>query len=180
MSEIELTHHFDRMNTVVSELLKGNNPTQIAAITGFKRAEVVELVDEWKSVAHNDTAARERAKEAISGADRHYAMLIKEAWKTVEDADTQGQLNVKATALKLIADIEGKRIGMLQEVGLLDNAELATQIADTERKQDILVKILKEVTATCPKCKMEVAKRLSQITGIVEPVIIDAEVVSGS
>jgi hypothetical protein len=180
MSDIELTHHFDRMNTVVSELLKGNNPTQIAAITGFKRAEVVELVDEWKSVAHNDTAARERAKEAISGADRHYAMLIKEAWKTVEDADTQGQLNVKATALKLIADIEGKRIGMLQEVGLLDNAELATQIADTERKQDILVKILKEVTATCPKCKMEVAKRLSQITGIVEPVIIDAEVVSGS
>ena len=180
MSDIELTHHFDRMNTVVSELLKGNNPTQIAALTGFKRAEVVELVDEWKSIAHNDTAARERAKEAISGADRHYAMLIKEAWKTVEDADTQGQLNVKATALKLIADIEGKRIGMLQEVGLLDNAELATQIADTERKQDILVKILKEVTATCPKCKMEVAKRLSQITGIVEPVIIDAEVVSGS
>ena len=180
MSDIELTHHFDRMNTVVSELLKGNNPTQIAAITGFKRAEVVELVDEWKSVAHNDTAARERAKEAISGADRHYAMLIKEAWKTVEDADTQGQLNVKATALKLIADIEGKRIGMLQEVGLLDNAELATQIADTERKEDILVKILKEVTATCPKCKMEVAKRLSQITGIVEPVILDAEVVSGS
>lgn len=178
--EIELVDHFDRMNTVVSELLKGNNATQIAAITGFKRAEVVELVDEWKSVAHNDTAARERAKEAISGADRHYAMLIKEAWKTAEDADTQGQLNVKATALKLIADIEGKRIGMLQEVGLLDNAELATQIADTERKQDILVKILKEVTATCPKCKMEVAKRLSQITGIVEPVIIDAEVTNGS
>jgi hypothetical protein len=180
MSDIELTHHFDRMNTVVSELLKGNNPTQIAAITGFKRAEVVELVDEWKTVAHNDTAARDRAKEAISGADRHYAMLIKEAWKTVEDADTQGQLNVKSGALKLIADIEGKRIGMLQEVGLLDNAELATQIAETEKKQDILVKILKEVTATCPKCKMEVAKRLSQITGVVEPVIIDAEVTSGS
>jgi hypothetical protein len=180
MSDIELTHHFDRMNTVVSELLKGNNPTQIATITGFKRAEVVELIDEWKTVAHNDTAARDRAKEAISGADRHYAMLIKEAWKTVEDADTQGQLNVKSGALKLIADIEGKRIGMLQEVGLLDNAELATQIAETEKKQDILVKILKEVTATCPKCKMEVAKRLSQITGVVEPVIIDAEVTSGS
>ena len=69
---------------------------------------------------------------------------------------------------------------MLQEIGLLDNAELATQIADTERKQDILVKILKEVTATCPKCKMEVAKRLSQITGIVEPVVIDQEESSGS
>jgi uncharacterized protein (DUF885 family) len=180
MSEIELTHHFDRMNTVVSELLKGSNPTQIAVITGYKRAEVVELIDEWKSVVHNDTAARDRAKEAISGADQHYAMLIKEAWKTVEDADQAGQLNVKATALKLIADIEGKRIGMLQEIGLLDNAELATQIAETEKKQDILVKILKEVTASCPKCKMEVAKRLSQITGIVEAVIIDQEGSSGS
>ncbi|NCV08367.1 MAG: hypothetical protein EB013_07345 [Actinobacteria bacterium] len=178
--DIELADHYDRMNKVVSELLKGNNPTQIATLTGFKRAEVLEYIEEWKQVVRSDSGARERAKEAISGADQHYAMLIKEAWKTVEDADGAGQLNVKATALKLIADIEGKRIGMLQEVGLLDNAELATQLAETERKQDILVKILKEVTATCPKCKMEVAKRLSQITGIVEPVVIDAEQVSGS
>ena len=177
--EIELSDHFDRMNKVVSELLKGNSPTQIATLTGFKRSEVVELIDEWKAVIHNDNTSRERAKEAISGADQHYAMLIKEAWKTVEDADQAGQLNIKATALKLIADIEGKRIGMLQEVGLLDNAEIAGQIAETEKKQEILVKILKEVTATCPKCKMEVAKRLSQITGVVEPIEIIEEV-SGS
>jgi uncharacterized protein (DUF885 family) len=176
MSELELVDHIDRMNKVVSELLKGNSPTQIATLTGFKRAEVIELIDEWKSVVHNDSTAKERAKEAISGADKHYAMLIKEAWKTVEDADQQGQLNVKSTALKLIADIEGKRIGMLQEIGLLDNAELATQISETERKQEILVKILKEVTASCPKCKMDVAKRLSQISGVVEPIEIIEEV----
>jgi hypothetical protein len=174
--EIELADHFDRMNKVVEELLRGNSPTQIATLTGLKRAEVIELIDEWKSVVHNDTSARERAKEAISGADQHYAMLIKEAWKTVEDADQAGQLSVKSGALKLIADIEGKRIGMLQEVGLLDNAEMAGQIAEAERKQEVLVKILKEVTATCPKCKMEVAKRLSQITGIVEPIEIIEEV----
>jgi uncharacterized protein (DUF885 family) len=178
--DIELADHFDRMNKVVEELLKGNNPTQIATVTGFKRAEVLGYIDEWKEVVRNDSGARDRAKEAISGADQHYAMLIKEAWKTVEDADQAGQLNIKATALKLIADIEGKRIGMLQEVGLLDNQELAAQVAETERKQDILVKILKEVTATCPKCKMEVAKRLSQITGVVEPVVIDTEEASGS
>jgi hypothetical protein len=173
MAEIELAQHFDRMNKVVEELLKGNSATQIASITGFSRKEVVEFIDEWKSVVHNDSSLRDRAKEAISGADQHYAMLIKEAWKTVEDADQSGQLNVKAGALKLIADIEGKRIGMLQDVGVLENNELASQIAETERKQDVLVKILKEVTSSCPKCKMEVAKRLSQITGIVEAVIIE-------
>ncbi len=178
--EIELADHYDRMNKVVEELLKGNNATKISTLTGFKRSEVIEYIDEWKEAVRTDSGARERAKQAISGADQHYAMLIKEAWKTVEDADQLGQLNVKATTLKLIADIEGKRIGMLQEVGLLDNAELATDLAEMERKQEILVKILKEVTAVCPKCKLEVAKRLSQITGIVEHVIIDLEESSGS
>jgi uncharacterized protein (DUF885 family) len=173
--EIELADHYDRMNRVVNELLKGNNPSQIASITGFKRAEVLEYIDEWKDVVRNDNTARDRAKEAVSGADQHYAMLIKEAWKTVEDADQAGQLAVKNNALKIIADIEGKRIGMLQQVGLLDNAEMATQLAETERKQEILVGILKEVTATCPKCKLEVAKRLSQITGVVESVVINSE-----
>jgi hypothetical protein len=91
--EIELADHFDRMNKVVEELLKGNNPTQIASVTGFKRSEVLEYIDEWKQVVKSDSGARDRAKEAISGADQHYAMLIKEAWKTVEDADQAGKLN---------------------------------------------------------------------------------------
>jgi len=177
--DIELADHFDRMNKVVEELLKGNNPTQIAALTGFKRAEVLGYIDEWKDVVKNDSGARERAKQAISGADQHYALLIKEAWKTVEDADQAGQLSVKATALKLIADIESKRIGMLQEVGLLDNVELANQIAETERKQEILVGILKDVSAEYPQVRKEIMRRLAQITGVVEPIEIIEEA-SGS
>jgi hypothetical protein len=173
MSEIELSDHFDRMNRVVEELLKGSTPTQIATTTGIQRKEVLELIDDWKDVVHNDSNIRDRAREAISGADQHYAMLIKEAWKTVEDADQSGQLAVKSGSLKLIADIETKRIAMLQSIGVLENNEIASQIAETERKQDILVKILKETTSTCPKCKMEVAKRLSQITGVIESVPVE-------
>ena len=179
MSEIEPSVHFDKMNKVVSELLKGNSATQISNITGFTRKEVLEYIDEWKTIVHTDTNVRDRAKEALMGADQHYDMLIKEAWKTVEDADTQGQLSVKSGTLKLIADIETKRIAMLQSIGLLENNEIASQILETERKQEMLVGILKEVTASCSKCKMEVAKRLSQITGIVESVNEDVvEVIS--
>jgi len=170
--EIELSDHFDRMNKVVEELLKGSNPTQISSLTGFKRAEVVEYIDEWKSIVKNDSTSRDRAKEAVSGADQHYAMLIKEAWKTVDDADQQGQLNVKATALKLIADIETKRIAMLQQIGLLDNQEIADQIAETEKKQDVLVSILRDVAKDYPDIRREIMKRLSQITGVVEPIEI--------
>ena len=175
MSEIELAERFDRMNKVVEQMLMGNNPTQISKFLSMQRKEVLELIDEWKEIVRDDSSARERAKEAVAGADQHYAMLIKEAWKTVDDADQAGQLNVKSSTLKLIADIEAKRITMLQQLGLLDNAELANQLADTERKQDVLVGILKDVTATCPKCKLEVSKRLSQITGVVEPVLIHEE-----
>lgn len=170
--EIELADHFDRMNKVVEELLKGSTPTQIATTTGLKRAEVLEHIDEWKEFVKNDSGAREKAKEAISAADQHYAMLISEAWDLAKEAKMQGQLNVQNSTLKLIADIQGKKVTMLQDVGLLENNELASQISDTERKQEILVKILKEVSATCSKCKLEVSKRLSQINGIVEPIEI--------
>lgn len=177
MSEIELVAHFDRMNNVVEQLLKGNSATQIAQLTGYKRAEVLDLIGEWKSVVHNDTNIRDRAKEALLGADQHYDMLIKSLWKTVEDADMQGQLGIKAGALKSIADIENKRIAMLQSVGVLENNEMASAIAETERKQELLVNILKEVTSTCPKCKLDVSRRLSQITGIVESVVVEQDIV---
>ena len=50
---------------------------------------------------------------------------------------------------------------------------MADQILESERKQDILVGILKDVTANCDKCKWEVSKRLSEVTGQIEAVIID-------
>jgi uncharacterized protein (DUF885 family) len=176
VSEIELAERYDRMNSVVEQMLMGNNPTQIAKQLTIPRKEVLELIDEWKTIVRDDSSARDRAKEAVSGADQHYAMLIKEAWKTVEDADIAGQLGVKATSLKLIADIEAKRIAMLQQLGLLDNAELAGHLAETERKQDILIGILKDISAEYPEVRNEIMRRLSQISNKVEEVIVQDNV----
>lgn len=172
MSDIEIADKFDRMNQVVEELLKGNNPSQIAKTLGLKRAEVLETLSTWRGLMHSDQGIRERAKEALAGADQHYAMLIKRAWETVEQADVNSDLRTKASALKLIADIEGKRIDMLQKAGLLENNELSSQLLETERKQELLVSILKEVTSSCNHCKVEVARRLSQVTNQVQEVII--------
>ena len=172
MSDVEIADKFDRMNQVVEELLKGNNPTQIAKTLGIKRAEVLDTLSTWRGLMHSDQGIRERAKEALAGADQHYAMLIKRAWETVEQADVNSDLRTKATALKLIADIEGKRIDMLQKAGLLESNELSSQLLETERKQELLVSILKEVTSNCNHCKVEVAKRLSQVTNQVQEVVI--------
>jgi hypothetical protein len=173
MNEVELSNDFDRMNKVVAELIKGNTPSQIANSLGISRAQVDNHIKIWKDIIHDNNGIRERAKEALAGADQHYAMLIKDAWNTANEAENSGQLNTKVAALKLIADIEAKRIEMLNKAGVLEANSMADQIIETERKQAILVEILRDVTAKCENCKWEVAKRLSEVTGRVEQVIIE-------
>jgi len=172
-NEIEVAGQFDQMNKVVEELLKGSTPTQIARTLELTRVQVENHIKTWKEFVQDNNAIKARAKEALAGADEHYSMLIKEAWRTVEQADQQDALNVKAQSLKLIADIEAKRIDMLNKAGILENNDMTDQILESERKQEILVGILKDVTSSCDHCKWEVSKRLSQVTGQVEAVVIN-------
>lgn len=172
-NELEVAGQFDQMNKVVEELLKGSTPSQIAKTTGLTRVQVDNHVQTWKSLVQDNNAIKARAKEALAGADEHYNMLIKEAWRTLEQADAQDALPVKTQALKLIADIEAKRIDMLNKAGVLENSDMADSILESERKQEILVSILRDVTANCDNCKWEVSRRLSEVTGKVEAVIIN-------
>jgi hypothetical protein len=171
-NSIELAGQFDQMNTVVEELLKGNTSNQIAKRLDITRAQVENHIKTWKSFVHDSQAIRDRAKEALAGADEHYSMLIKEAWDVVNEAGVAAELNTKNAALKLIADIEAKRIDMLNKAGVLEDNSMADQILESERKQSILVNILRDVTSSCEHCKWEVAKRLSEVTGQVEAVVI--------
>ena len=172
-NELEVAGKFDQMNKVVEELLKGSTPAAIARTLDLTRVQVDNHIQTWKELVQDNSAIKARAREALAGADEHYNMLIKEAWRTVEQADMQDALNVKAQSLKLIADIEAKRIDMLNKAGVLENNDMADQILESERKQEVLVGILKEVTANCEHCKWEVSRRLSQVTGQVEAVVID-------
>jgi hypothetical protein len=172
-NEIEVAGQFDQMNKVVEELLKGNSPSQIVRSLGLTRVQVDNYIDAWKGFVHDNDAIRARAKEALAGADEHYSLLIKEAWDVINEAGVQGELGNKNSAIKLVADIEAKRIDMLNKAGLLENDSMAAEILESERKQELLVSILKEVTANCDKCKWDVAKRLSEVTGQVEAVVID-------
>jgi hypothetical protein len=170
---IELSDHFEQMNKVVAEFIKGNNVNQIAKSFSLKPMQVNQMLSNWRDLMQGDSGIRERAREALGAADQHYSMIIKEAWNTVEQADAQEALNVKAQSLKLIADVEGKRIDMLQKAGVLEKNEMADQILETERKQEILVGILRDVTSSCPNCKQEVARRLSSATNQVEVISVD-------
>lgn len=169
MSEIELADRWENINKVAEEFLKGNtNPTTISKVTGFKRAEVLDYLEEWRMVIRSDKQVQVRAREALVGADQHYSMLIKEAWDVIEEAKRQGQLSQQTAALKLVSDVQQKQIDMLQKAGMLDNNELAEKIIDTEEKQQVLVEIIRDVVSTCDHCKPLVFGKLSKVSGQAE------------
>ncbi len=170
---VEIADRFEQMNKVVAEFIKGNNVNQIAKTFSLKPAQINGILDNWRELMHGDTGIRERAKEALGAADQHYSMIIQEAWNTVKQAEDQDLPSIKVQSLKLIADIEQKRIDMLQKAGVLERNEMANQILETERKQEVLVGILRDVTASCPNCKQDVARKLSEVTNRVEVINVD-------
>jgi hypothetical protein len=113
-------------------------------------------------IANND-AIRARAREALATADQHYNRLIQKAYEVIDGAESMGDLGEKRQSLKLILEIENKRIEMLQKAGLLENKEIAEELMESERKMEVLVKILREVSGQCDHCKVEVTRRLADV-----------------
>jgi hypothetical protein len=53
---------------------------------------------------------------------------------------------------------------MLQKAGLLENKELAEEMLEIERKQEILVGILKDIASEYPQIRDEIMRRLSAVS----------------
>jgi ElaB/YqjD/DUF883 family membrane-anchored ribosome-binding protein len=159
--EQQLVHHLDTVNKVVGEYLKGNDPTRISKQLEIPRTKVVTLIKEWQAMASDNSAIRARAKEALAAADEHYSRLIGQAYEVIDEATTTANLGAKTNGIKLVMDLESKRIEMLQKAGLLENKELAEEMLEIERRQEILMGILKDVAAEHPEIRDKIMTRLS-------------------
>jgi hypothetical protein len=162
-TETELIEHLDEVNKVVTEYLKGQDPTKISKELDIPRTRVVSLINEWKVMASANDAIRARAKEALAGADTHYSKLITKAYEVIDESSLTNNLSAKTQAIKLVMDIEKSRIEMLQKAGLLENKELAEEMVEIERRQEVLVEILRDIASTHPEVRDLIMKRLSQI-----------------
>lgn len=162
-TEDDLVKHLDEVNRVVEEYLKGNDATKISKQLAIPRNRVVQHINEWKVMASANDAIRARAKEALASADTHYNKLIAKSYEVIEDASTTANLTAKTAAIKLVMDIESKRIDMLQKAGLLENKELAEEMLQIEKKQEILMSILRDIASEYPQIRDEIMRRLSDI-----------------
>jgi len=162
-TESDLVNHLDQINQVVSEYLKGNDPTVISKELEIPRVRVVALINEWKVMASANDAIRARAKEALVGADTHYTKLITKAYEVMDESSLTNNLSAKTASIKLVMDIEKSRIEMLQKAGLLENKELAEEMVQIERKQEVLIGILRDVASEHPEVRDLIMHRLSEI-----------------
>jgi hypothetical protein len=163
-AETDLVAHLDEVNRVVEKYLQGNEPTQISKELAIPRQRVVALIDEWRSLAADNAIIRARAKEALAGADAHYNKLIQKAYEVMDDATTTANLTAKNASIKLVMDIEKTRIEMLQKAGLLENKELAEEMIEIERNQDILKNILRDIATEHPEIRDKIMRRLSDVS----------------
>ena len=162
-TEEELVKHLDVMNDVVGEYLKGSDPTTISKELAIPRTRVVAYIDEWKEKTSNNIAIRARAKDALAGADAHYSKLILKSYEVIDEASMTNNLSAKTGAIKLVMDIESKRIDMLQKAGLLENKELAEEMVEIENRQMVLMSILKDIASEHPEIRDQIMRRLSDI-----------------
>jgi len=155
--------HLDTVNRVVEKYLAGTPETQISKELALPRQKVVAYINEWRTMAADNAAIRARAKEALVGADTHYSKLIGKAYEVIDEATTTANLNAKTAGIKLVMDLERTRIDMLQKAGLLENKELAEEMLEIERKQEVLVNILKDIASEHPEIRDEIMRRLSSV-----------------
>ena len=175
MNDTDIVLHLDEVNRVASEYVKGSTEIQISKSLDMPRTRVVKLLDEWRGMIANNDAIRARAREALATADQHYNRLIQKAYEVIDAADSQSDLGEKSKAIKLILDIENKRIEMLQKAGLLENKEIAEELMAMENKQEIVVKIVRDVSGKCDTCKVEVSKRLADVAKPEEVITINVD-----
>jgi hypothetical protein len=67
---------------------------------------------------------------------------------------------------------------MLQKAGLLENKELAEEMIEIERRQEVLVGILRDIASEHPEVRDIVMQRLSAIAKQNEVVTIVSESIS--
>jgi hypothetical protein len=160
-SEDALDKHLAKMDLVVGEYLKGLKPHEIATTLGMSTASVGLVLKDWRALASNNEAMKTRGMTALRTADQHFDKLIKITYGILEDAEQAESLNARLSAVKMIADIEKVRIEQLQKAGVLEDADMSKELIETQRKQEILMTILKDTVGPCNRCRPIVQYKLA-------------------
>lgn len=172
LTEADILRRYDEQQEIVLLYVKGHTVPEIVRLTGMKRNLVEDHLKDFREYAAQDKAIRLRAKDIVLSVDTHYSDIIKNLYRNVEAAEFNNDTKTALTGLKMIADAEAKRVDLLSKAGLLADNTIGDQIAEMERKQTILVDILREISREHPDIGRKIQTRLSEVTGSTEGVVV--------
>lgn len=172
LTEADIMKRYDDQQEVVLLYVKGHTVSEIVRFTGMRRVEVEEHLKDFRDYAAQDRVIRTRAKDIVISVDTHYSDIIKSLYKNIEAAEMSDDFKAAMSGLKMVADAEAKRVELLNKAGLLVNNALGDQIAEAERKQEVLVGILRDISKKYPEIGREIQTRLSEVTGKTEGVVV--------
>lgn len=155
------------------------SPHTIARRLGIKVVEARQAIDQWHEILRQDADSRDAARDSLNVLLQRYDKLLEEANDNLDNLktlvyDEKISAQINAT-IKIIGDLDAKRVSLLREAGLLDAADLGDELVEREEREAMLLKILRE--DLCDDCKIVVRDRLSVLTGQVEGTVVDAQVV---
>jgi len=167
---VDLVQYAQHQEKVVSLYAAGQTVSNIMKLTGHPRKYVEQLLADFRQYAAQDRVIQERAREIVLVVDQHYRDLVRDLHKAVEDANENLDYKAAMTGLKALADVEAKRVELVQKAGIIAEDGIGDQIAESERKQRIIVDILQN--GLCSNCRSKVAHKLSQVSGEIEPTVV--------
>lgn len=172
LTEADVLRRYDEQQEIVLLYVKGHTVPEIVRLTGMKRVLVEQHLQDFRDYAAQDRAIRTRAKDIVLSVDTHYSDIIKALYRNIEAAEFNSDPKAAMAGLKMVADAEAKRVDLLAKAGMLADNTIGDQIAEMERKQVILVEILREISRKHPSIGKEIQGRLSEVTGKTEGVVV--------
>jgi hypothetical protein len=169
-TELEIMRRAELESKVVSLFASTYPISEIMKQTGLKKIQVEEILRGYREYSMQDKVLREMSRETVLKTRQHYDELIQQMYQAVAVANENGDYKAEMTGLKAIADIENQRVSFMQKAGLLADNELGEQLVEAERKQQIIIDILREVSKKHPQVGMEIQTRLKELTGVLEGV----------
>jgi intein-encoded DNA endonuclease-like protein len=169
-NELDVIRQAEKESQVISLYASTYDTAHIIKETGLKKSQIEEILRSYRQYAMQDKVLREMSRETVIKTKLHYDQLIQKMYDAVAVANDNGDYKSEMQGVKAIADIEKQRVDFMQKAGMLADNEIGDQIVESERKQRIIIDILKDISKQYPKIGLEIQERLKEVTGVLEGV----------
>lgn len=159
----EMHDDYEKNMQVIKMHSQGKTPQEIHSATGIPLRIQKQVREEFSKFVQSDAYSQKRAKETVAYLNTHFEELNRRLYDLLGEAENDGDLKLQREVLKQIADTESMKVKTLQQAGLISQNGLGEELAEMERRQQIIIDLLKDVRKKYPEAAKYIEQRLRDI-----------------